>query len=84
MKNKKEIVASCTWGFGPDIMLNIKGGVLLHESVIDLDRTVHGICKEISLDLTKDDAKKMVAHLLQAISAVEDLERVLDLYLEDQ
>jgi len=56
----KKIEATCTWGDGPDILININ---------TDLDATN-------SMDLNLKEAKNFLGELSMAIMQVEELENV--------
>lgn len=75
--------ALCTWGEGPDVLVEIDGTpILCYENPTDLNRYTHGIIREGSFYLTVEEAKKLVGSLLMAISQTEELYQSYENYVE--
>ncbi|HDZ24934.1 hypothetical protein LCGC14_1097790 [marine sediment metagenome] len=76
------INVECTWGDGPDIILDLKDHrFILYEDVIKKGFT-HGIIKNGSMDLNVEEAKILVSDLINAIKAAEELDTYYNEYIE--
>lgn len=63
--------ATCTWGDGPDVLVELAGTtLLLHETVAgkasEGGQLAHGCVKQGSLDLTADEAEVLAIQLLES------------------
>lgn len=77
------IKATCTWGDGPDIILELKEHSLIcYENPLHHDRFIHGVISNGSTDLTLAEAKQLVSTLLSSITQVEELESACEKYHE--
>ena len=77
------IAASCTWGIGPDVLIDLDGAgdndaALLLEPATRFDRWTHGVCNHVQLDLTAEQARSLAAQLLVAAQTCDDLEAGLE------
>lgn len=77
---------TCTWGEGPDIILNLDGTqLILHETPVDYHRWTHGIVSEGSLDLTADEAIELGYRLINTgILAKELLISYIDYIIKEK
>ncbi|KKL70906.1 hypothetical protein LCGC14_2100190 [marine sediment metagenome] len=83
-RNNMNINVECTWGVGPDIILDLKDHVfILYEDVIKKGFT-HGIVKNGSMDLNVEEAKILVSDLINAIKEVEELNTCYNEYIENE
>lgn len=68
---------SCTWGDGPDIVLDLSGSTLiLFEDPINKDKWKNGTVSNGNMDLTAQEAKQLAQDLLMAAQEVEELEKI--------
>lgn len=68
-----EIKAECTWGNGPDVLVHSKDIAILLMTDPDKSRTKHGIVLDWQLDLTKDEANKLIMQLSNAVRICNEL-----------
>jgi hypothetical protein len=71
--------ATCTWGCGPDVMLNLDGHpMVLYEDPIHKDKWVHGAVTKGSLDLTADEAEAFGFQLIEAARQAKALDELCE------
>lgn len=71
-----KLEAVCTWGDGPDILINNDGfPYMLYEDPSMKERAKHGFSFKGSFDLNLVQAKQLFASLGTAIRQVEELEQ---------
>lgn len=76
--------ATCTWGEGPDVMVNLNGTMLiLYEDPTDKDRWTHGSISEGAFDLTADEAEELANALLASAKAARDLNKSYNEYMRE-
>jgi hypothetical protein len=69
-----KITAVCAWGYASDVLLDIKESVLLLSDITGTDKTKHGFCNHVQLDLTATQAKQLAGKLLSAAMRADELE----------
>lgn len=69
------IKAVCTWGDGPDVMVDLNGTRLILYEKPFLGKWEHGIVSKGSLDLTVVEAEAFGQQLLNAAKQAKDLYR---------
>ena len=75
------IDAQCTWGEGPDIILSGKDKVSINLSeTTEKDKWTHGVQKDWSVDLSKNEAKALIGKLILAVAQVEELEELCKIH----
>jgi len=66
--------AECTWGEGPDVLVNLDGSTLmLYEKPTGLDRAIHGFVSEGSVELTTSEAFDLLTSLIVAIRKASEM-----------
>jgi len=70
--------AACTWGDGPDVILDIKDDIfVLYEPPIHVkSSSMYGHVTKGSMDLTADEALQLAADLEAAANNAKELDRV--------
>jgi len=70
--------ATCTWGDGPDVILDLKDDVfILYEDPIHVrSSSIHGHVTKGSMDLTTDEALVLAGELEAAANNAKELDRV--------
>ncbi len=70
--------ATCTWGDGPDVILDLKDDTfILYENPIHVkSSSIYGHVTKGSMDLTADEALELAAELEAAANNAKDLDRV--------
>jgi hypothetical protein len=69
------ITATCTWGEGPDVLVQLKNHVMIcYEPVSIKDRYRHGCIKNGSADLTAKEAEMLGHELLTAAKLAKKFE----------
>lgn len=68
--------ATCTWGFGPDVILSLEGTPLVIGEAPDFDRNrfLHGVITKGDIDLTADQAHELGTQLIDACKRIKELE----------
>ena len=68
--------ATCCWGEGPDVMLELKGSfVMLYEKPSGFDQGIHGFVSEGSLEMTAKEARELAAQLTKAADESDEWDR---------
>ena len=76
-KIPEEITVSCTWGDGPDMVLSgLNWSIINDTPTVDLDKWKHGVQKNWSTDLTRDEAVRLIGELQMAVKQVDELEEI--------
>ena len=75
---------SCTWGFGPDIILSSQGKPLLNLSPTDgFDKWKHGVQSHWNMTLTIEEAESLICDLEMAVRQIDSMEDSLEKCNED-
>jgi hypothetical protein len=70
--------ATCTWGDGPDVMINLDGTFLqLYEEPINHHRWQYGEISQGSVSLTTAEAEALASQLRDAITQAKELNNKL-------
>lgn len=84
-KEEKKITAHCTWGDGPDIILDNNGkSYILYDDPDMKDKFIHGISHKGSFDLSLQEAIELRNSLNIAIMNVEKIEKSVNDYFEGE
>lgn len=80
--------ATCTWGQGPDVLLELDGtGVVCYEDPFNYPpprgRYKHGIISQGSTDLTIIEAKALIASLTAAVKKADELYQSYEDYCDN-
>jgi hypothetical protein len=75
--------AICTWGEGPDVMINLNGTILVLYEEPNMKGFKYGTIKQGSIDLRLDEAKEFRNILDKAIKEVERMQRELEEYVKN-
>jgi len=77
--------ASCTWGDGPDVLVEVKGtNIVLYHDPIGKDRWTHGIISEGSFDMTADEALRFADKLIFAARQAKEIDQSVADYFEKE
>jgi hypothetical protein len=77
--------ASCTWGEGPDVILDLDGSLMvLYENPHDKEAWTHGAISDGSLDLTAAEAEELGIQLITASKQARDLSKSAQEYFDGE
>ena len=72
----------CTWGEGPDIVIDLNGKTLVLFEKPIMKGWTYGIVKEGTMDFNLDEAKELLVQLDKAIKETERMKKELEEYMD--
>ncbi len=72
--------ATCTWGDGPDVLVNLDGKRLMcYENPDNFDKAVHGFISEGSFELNAMEAIDLALQMIKAATGALELNNACDI-----
>lgn len=80
----EKISVTCGWGEGIDVLLTNKGQwYIIYDEPTEKDRFSHGVSKNGSIGLTRQDARELAYNLLRAAEQCDAFDESYDDYMKN-
>jgi len=74
----RTITAECTWGDGPDVLVEGHNFPTFNLSPVENSGSIHGRVRDWQVDLTADEADRLGADLIMAAARVRELNQICE------